>query len=676
MEVRPETGDPLRIGRQVTYLDQEYVVVALMGGTVYLRDQLGELCGLLRSEFLSQAVPLDPAAPAIPQGSGTLWHSEGPVAMQARFWEEHILEVMRGVPVEGSTPRPEYDPERTTQEQRIAAKSAELQAQGLRASKRTLERRIAHYKAEGIVGMVDGRAVRTTRRHSVADELILIAYELLEARGLRTTICTNSLVQRLRVEASHRHPEIAVPSNRTLIRLFNDLDRGGLVLGSASRRQNELSRSRNGHRGIVEIIPGSRFEIDSTKFDTAVRLPNGATLRPFLTTATDAATGTTWGVFTPGDPIDQDIVHLLLKAMTPMSDWPHWGDFVQEVAAGLPEGDSGRLDELRRAADEMPCISPLFVRSDLGKVFESDLMKRYLRMIKASRAPTQPASPSQKPFVESRYNRIASRFAQLFEGYLGRNTEMRGFKVEEEAELTLQELQALFDLWVAEIYQNDHHRGLQSRFGTAHVTPNIVFREESQAFPSLAIPITPAQRLELLPMETRAVNHYGVNFQNRTYDGRVLDGPPSMRQVRIGGKRTRSKRWEIRYDRDDVRRIWIRIEDGSLHELEWIHAHILDAPMASAIYEEVARVAGGTERLSEQAAALRYDVFLSDAEASRKGRAARLAAKQAERQRINAAHPFPLQSEELPHVQPEIEFDEDDEPTAPFTPFNFEEFNR
>ncbi|WP_329491948.1 hypothetical protein OG618_36700 [Kitasatospora sp. NBC_01246] len=54
-------------------------------------------------------------------------------AEQARWWEGHILEVLHGLPLDGSegaVPRPEFDPRRNSLAERERVKAAELTAAG------------------------------------------------------------------------------------------------------------------------------------------------------------------------------------------------------------------------------------------------------------------------------------------------------------------------------------------------------------------------------------------------------------------------------------------------------------------------------------------------------------------------------------------------------------------
>lgn len=54
--------------------------------------------------------------------------------------EKHLLEAFRGIPMSttATSPRTQYDPETTTQEQRIASKVAEIAGTSMARSRRTL----------------------------------------------------------------------------------------------------------------------------------------------------------------------------------------------------------------------------------------------------------------------------------------------------------------------------------------------------------------------------------------------------------------------------------------------------------------------------------------------------------------------------------------------------------
>lgn len=69
--------------------------------------------------------------------------------------EKHLLEVFRGVPLDptATVPRPQYDPTRTTQEQRIASKVGELAGTSLGRSRKALFSFWKEYQSDGVAAV-------------------------------------------------------------------------------------------------------------------------------------------------------------------------------------------------------------------------------------------------------------------------------------------------------------------------------------------------------------------------------------------------------------------------------------------------------------------------------------------------------------------------------------------
>ncbi|MFF5189358.1 Mu transposase C-terminal domain-containing protein [Streptomyces sp. NPDC000345] len=68
-------------------------------------------------------------------------------------------------------------------------------------------------------------------------------------------------------------------------------------------------------------------------------------------------------------------------------------------------------------------------------------------------------------------------------------------------------------------------------------------------------------------MRWQAITERGIRLNHRTYDCKLLGpyrGQPSPVTTR-GGK------WEVHTNPHDARQIWLRLPDGQLAEIPWIH---------------------------------------------------------------------------------------------------------
>ncbi|MGW0469195.1 Mu transposase C-terminal domain-containing protein [Streptomyces sp. NPDC003027] len=119
------------------------------------------------------------------------------------------------------------------------------------------------------------------------------------------------------------------------------------------------------------------------------------------------------------------------------------------------------------------------------------------------------------------------------------------------------------------------------------------------------VPLTGRDYLELLPVRWQAITASGIRIHHRTYDHDLLApyrGQPSPVAGR-GGK------WEIHYNPHDVRQIWIRLPDGDLTAIPWIHRDHVHRPFDERTWQHIKTLAlHGNHGDAEQ-----YEADLADA---------------------------------------------------------------
>jgi hypothetical protein len=157
----------LRVGDRIRFEGRKQQVIGLEGTALRLLSDEGDT-SVMAAGYVMAATDfevLDRGPETVPERvlpPFALVDALPPSAVQqARFWEQHVVEVLTGLPpdaVEGTAPRPEYDPAWRTLMEREAAKVAELAAGGQQISKRTFLRMRQRYEAEGLWGLVDGRS--------------------------------------------------------------------------------------------------------------------------------------------------------------------------------------------------------------------------------------------------------------------------------------------------------------------------------------------------------------------------------------------------------------------------------------------------------------------------------------------------------------------------------------
>ncbi|MFE3708747.1 Mu transposase C-terminal domain-containing protein [Streptomyces scopuliridis] len=97
------------------------------------------------------------------------------------------------------------------------------------------------------------------------------------------------------------------------------------------------------------------------------------------------------------------------------------------------------------------------------------------------------------------------------------------------------------------------------------------------------VPLTGHDYLELLPVRWQAITASGIRIYHRTYDADLLApyrGQPSPITAR-GGK------WEIHHNPHDVRQIWVRLPDGELTEIPWIHRDHVHQPFNDHTWQHI-----------------------------------------------------------------------------------------
>ncbi len=132
-----------------------HTVIAVSGTAVRLADTDGVVTdvGLIdlsaAEDFevvrASSRAPVPPVTPleGLPEA----------VAAEALWWEQHIVEVLRGVPPQapaGTKPRPEYDPAVVSLTRREQAKATELTAAGRPVTASAITKRRRRYEARGV----------------------------------------------------------------------------------------------------------------------------------------------------------------------------------------------------------------------------------------------------------------------------------------------------------------------------------------------------------------------------------------------------------------------------------------------------------------------------------------------------------------------------------------------
>ncbi|MBI0301227.1 transposase, partial [Streptomyces sp. PRKS01-29] len=194
-----------------------------------------------------------------------------------------------------------------------------------------------------------------------------------------------------------------------------------------------------------------------------------------------------------------------------------------------------------------------------------------------------PRSPTAKGAVERTFGSINTLFAQHAAGYTGPHVLARGEAVHGEARFTVAQLQELLDEWITACWQHRPHDGLRHPLlPKKALSPGEMWAALLGASGYVPLPLTAADYTELLPVRFHPITGRGIRINYRTYDHTALNehrGRPSP--TGPGGK------WEIHLNPHDVRQIYLRLPDGHLHEIPWIHRDHIHAPMSETTWRHL-----------------------------------------------------------------------------------------
>ncbi|MFJ9364433.1 transposase [Nocardia sp. NPDC101769] len=511
------------------------------------------------------------------------------VAAEALWWEQHIVEVLRGVAPQalpGTKPKPEYDPERVSLTRREQAKAAELTAAGRPVTASAIAKRRRRYEAGGVAGMVDHRTSKPVTLHGRADELVVQAMRraIGEATGQSSRTATY-LFWRTRqiLDADHGPGMVELPSQRSPYRLLEKLSAGKHTTGSARTRRSLADRG-DGPFGETDAwAPGEVMQIDSTPLDVLVRLDDGVVGRIDMTGMVDVATRTVTAAVLRPTTKSVDASVLLARTVTPEPMRPGWSQALAMSRSALPFRQLLDIDARMEHAAARPVIIPETIVVDQGKVFISRNFRASCAFLGINFQPVHDASGWEKGHIERMLGSVGTLFAQFVAGYAGFNTERRGRHVESEAVWSLLELQGLLDEWIVSAWQNRPHDGLRDPAHPKRMfTPNEKYAALVETAGYVPVALSADDYVELLPSTWRAINAYGVKIGHRTYDDKALN---PLRHQR-SGVTDRRDLWQIHYDPYDVSRIWVRNHwEGGWITVFWKHLHRVAAPFGELAWD-------------------------------------------------------------------------------------------
>lgn len=145
-------------------------------------------------------------------------------------------------------------------------------------------------------------------------------------------------------------------------------------------------------------------------------------------------------------------------------------------------------------------------------------------------------------------------------------------------------MQDFLDEWITCGWQNRPHDGLRHPvLPKTALTPNQMWAALITISGYVPVPLTEADYLELLPVRWQPITERGIRLDYRTYNHEVLD-PHRGERSPVTAK---DGKWEVHYNPHDARQVFVRLTDGRLHEIPWIHRDHVHQPFNDAIWRHI-----------------------------------------------------------------------------------------
>lgn len=555
-------------GARLWFGGQVVEVVDFDGRSVTLRgERTGAFTAVSLARLAAQARSLDvEPAPKWPGAGELLAALTVPQRQEVERRTAHVREVLYGdraeragaIQAEGQEPM-----QSSSWSERVAAKAAELGV-----SPRTLRRWAAAFEAQGPVGLVDARVLKTRGRRVDRRWEEALA-EVLAEQVNASTPTRSAVLGRVRDRLTERHGVgvVPLPSRATAYRRLAELTKGtNAVSGSARHRRSIAERPVGVYGRLRAVRPGEYTVLDTQELDVYAMEPVTCRwVRAQLTVAQDLFTRAIVGLrVSPVSTKAVDVAGVLFEALAP----------AEEENPALGPGNRGFGSLLGEGV-----CPPETLVVDNGRAFLSAHVVSVCARMGISIQPAQPYKPTDKPTVERFFKTLREGLIQHLPAYLGPDVHSRGLNLEEQAFFFLHELEEVIREWIGQVYHRSKHEGLVvAQWPHLSLSPVEMLQVGIARAGRLRLPADPHLVYDFLQVAPRTIQHYGVEVNGLRYDGPVLTGYRNTASP-YGG--TLAGRWPIRVNPDDVRCVYFHDPaDASWHRLAWEHAPMLTTPFS------------------------------------------------------------------------------------------------
>lgn len=472
-------------------------------------------------------------------------------------------------------PRRVYDPALPLTA-RYAAKAAELGV-----SMRTVQSWAADYLAYGEAGLARGTVGRQNPTGRVDERWVQTAVEVMVEHTDQSRPSQAMVIKRTnaRVAARFGPDVVPLPSRTAAYRIFAQLENRYPLFRLSTKRNRDIASRPGGVYGRLRPTrPGEYLLMDTTRLDVFALDP--LTLRwvqAELTVAMDWYTRCITGLrLTPVSTKSVDAAAVLYQSFRPRpagKDWPREAVWPEHGIPRTVMVDRDAMDGPMTGASG-PAIVPETLVIDHGKIYISDHLTSVCRRMGISIQPARLRTGRDKGPVERFFRTLREDLLQALPGYKGPDVHSRGLDAEADAFFYLDELEDMIRQWVAAIYHHRPHDSLiDPHIPKLRMSPAQMFEHGLARAGYIEAPRDPDLGYEFLKTGWRRIQHYGVDFDGRRYNGAALDPYRGVQSPYAGRARGR---WPIHYDPDDITRVYFRDpQTRRWHTLIWEHAPAL-----------------------------------------------------------------------------------------------------
>lgn len=498
----------------------------------------------------------------------------------------HIREVMTGYRsgfkefAETGEPRPQFDPGLPLAT-RYAAKASELGV-----AVRTVRRWASDYGRHGAAGLAARQNSRRKPLGLVDQRWTQTAVEVMVEHAELSRPSRSAVIARTnaRVIARFGAGVVQLPSRSAAFRVLTELEKRYPTFRLSTKRNRDIADRPAGVYGKLRPSrPGEYLLMDTTRLDVFALDP--MTLRwvqAELTVAMDWYTRCITGIrVTPVSTKSVDAAAVLYQSYRPSpagKDWPARAVWPEH---GIPRSVLLDVEAIDRGAQGLagPAIVPETIVVDHGKIYLSEHLTSTCERMGISIQPARLRTGRDKGPVERFFRTIREDLLQMLPGYKGPDVHSRGLNPESDAFFYLDELEAIIREWVAVVYHLRPHRGLvDPGVPGLDLSPATMFEHGVARAGYLELPRDPDLAYEFLDVQWRTIQHYGIEYHGRRYDGPGLNPYRNMTSSFTGKVKGR---WPIHHTPDDITRMYFRDPATAVwHTLNWEHAPAIDAPMS------------------------------------------------------------------------------------------------